>query len=58
LIFTLSEESTTAASIVSINGVQQIPVTAYAISGTTLTFTEAPDPGDSIDVRSLTTTQQ
>jgi hypothetical protein len=36
--------------------VVQIPTTAYSVSGTTLTFTEAPQPGDDIDVRTLTTT--
>ena len=56
IVFTLSGNSTTAATIVSINGVQQIPVTAYAVSGVTLTFTEAPAIGDLIDVRVLTTT--
>ena len=54
--FTLANSSTTAATIVSINGVLQIPVSAYAVSGTTLTFTEAPATGDLIDVRALTTT--
>jgi len=54
--FTLSQESTTAGTIVAINGVQQIPVTAYAVSGTTITFTEAPAIGDVIDCRILTTT--
>jgi len=49
--FTLSQAATTAGSIIAINGVQQIPTTAYAISGTTLTFTEAPATGDVIDVR-------
>ena len=56
VVFTLSGNATTAGTIVSINGVQQIPVTAYAVSGTTLTFTEAPAIGDLIDVRVLTTT--
>jgi hypothetical protein len=56
LVFTLGANATTAGTIVSINGVQQIPTTAYAVSGTTLTFTEAPAPGDLIDVRNLTTT--
>jgi hypothetical protein len=55
-VFTLSAEATTAGTIVSINGVQQIPVTAYSVSGVTLTFTEAPEVGDLIDVRILTTT--
>jgi hypothetical protein len=54
--FTLSQASTTAGSVVSINGVVQIPTTAYSISSTTLTFTEAPATGDQIDVRTFTTT--
>jgi hypothetical protein len=55
-VFTLSTSATSASVIVSINGVVQIPGTAYGVSGTTLTFTEAPLTGDSIDVRLLTTT--
>ena len=55
--FTLAANSTTAATIVSINGVLQIPTLAYSVSGSTLTFTEAPASGDLIDVRRLTTTQ-
>jgi hypothetical protein len=58
LQFTLSEDSTTAGTIVSINGVVQIPTTAYAVSGNVLTFTEAPAVTDVIDARILTTTQQ
>jgi len=54
--FTLSSSQTTSSCIVSINGVVQIPTLAYAVSGTTLTFTEAPAIGDVIDVRELTTT--
>jgi hypothetical protein len=54
--FTLSEAQTTASCIVSINGVLQLPVTAYGVSSTTLTFTEAPATGDKIEVRKLTTT--
>jgi hypothetical protein len=54
--FTLSESQTTASCIVSINGVVQLPTTAYSVSGTTLTFTEAPATGDAIEVRKLTTT--
>jgi len=56
--FTLSEESTTNSTIVSINGIVQIPTIAYSVSSTTLTFTEAPQTGDIIDVRKLTTTTQ
>jgi hypothetical protein len=54
--FTMAGTTTTAATIVSINGVMQIPTLAYSVSGTTLTFTEAPTSGDVIDVRRLTTT--
>lgn len=54
--FTMSQTATSAGVIVSINGVVQIPGTAYGVSGTTLTFTEAPLTGDAIDVRLLTTT--
>jgi len=54
--FTLTVTGTTATTIVSLNGVVQIPTTAYAVSGTTLTFTEAPATGDVIDARVLTTT--
>jgi hypothetical protein len=55
-IFTISTDSTTAATIVAINGVVQQPTTAYSVSGNVLTFTEAPESTDVIDVRLLTTT--
>ena len=55
-VFELAGTSTTAATIVTINGVMQIPTTAYSVSSTTLTFTEAPASGDVIDVRRLATT--
>jgi len=54
-VFTLTEDSTTAGTIVSINGVVQIPTTAYSVSGNALTFTEAPSVSDAIDARILTT---
>ena len=54
--FTLSESTTSAGCIVSINGVVQDPGSSYSVSGTTLTFTEAPQSGDNIDARILTTT--
>jgi filamentous hemagglutinin len=58
--FTLGSTQTTNSCIVSINGVVQIPTLAYAVSGTyptcVLTFTEAPELGDVIDVREITTT--
>ena len=51
--FTLSQNATTDGVLISINGVVQSPGTAYTVSGTTLTFTEAPLTGDVIDVRLL-----
>ena len=54
--FTLQSSATTAATIISINGVLQFPTLAYSVSGSTLTFTEPPAPGDVIDARILTTT--
>ena len=54
--FTLPSSQTTNSCIVSINGIVQIPTLAYSVSGTTLTFTEAPVNGDVIDIRMLTTT--
>ena len=58
--FTLGSTQTTNSCIVSINGVVQVPVTAYSVAGTdptcVLTFTEAPASGDLIDVRQITTT--
>jgi hypothetical protein len=54
--FTLSQSTTTNGTIVAINGVIQIPLTAYSVVGTTLTFTEAPLSTDIIDARSIVTT--
>jgi hypothetical protein len=54
--FVLSSSTTTTATMVMINGVVQIPSTSYSISGNVLAFTESPETGDVIDVRSLTTT--
>jgi len=56
--FVQSAATTTNSTIVSINGVLQLPTVAYSVSGNTLTFTEAPQTGDIIDVRALTTTTQ
>lgn len=57
--FTMSGSSTTAATIISINGVIQVPTLAYSVGGVgsnVITFTEAPAAGDLIDVRRLATT--
>jgi len=53
VVFVLNQNSTTAASLVSMNGVLQLPTVAYAVAGNLLTFTEAPLSTDVIDVRFL-----
>ena len=54
--FTLGSDQTTQSCIVSINGVVQLPTSAYSVTGNAMTFTEAPESGDKIEVRQLTTT--
>ncbi|CAB4132861.1 hypothetical protein UFOVP257_10 [uncultured Caudovirales phage] len=56
--FVLPSATTTNASIVSLNGVLQLPDSSYTIfsGNTSIVFTEAPSLGDVIDVRMLTTT--
>jgi hypothetical protein len=56
--FVLPSSSTTNSSIVSINGVLQLPGIAYNVfsGNTSIVFTEAPAIGDAIDVRILSTT--
>ena len=49
--FTLSNSASTNTVMVSNNGVLQEPTNAYTVSGTTLSFTEAPESGDKISVR-------
>lgn len=56
LNFTLSQDATTSGTIVSINGVTQIPDSVYYVTGNVLTFTEAPVSTDIIEARILTTT--
>ena len=52
--FTLTREVSQATDIeVFVDNVQQEPTSAYAVSGTTLTFTAAPASGDVIQVRSF-----
>lgn len=52
-VFTLDRDSTTAATLVIINGIVQLPSTAYAITGNSLTFAQAPTISDIIDIRFL-----
>jgi hypothetical protein len=51
--FTLTRESTTAAVLVMLNGIVQIPTIAYSVTGNSLVFTQAPAVSDIIDVRFL-----
>ena len=52
----LNSDLTTNGCVVTVNGVVQLPTTAYGISGTTITFTEAPADGDAIEIREFITT--
>jgi len=52
-VFTLDRESTTSATLVMLNGIVQLPTTAYSVSANTLTFTQAPVTSDIIDIRFL-----
>jgi hypothetical protein len=49
--FTLDESTTAAAIIVATNGVVQQPGIAYTVTGNSITFAEAPQISDTIDVR-------
>jgi len=54
--FTLDRQTTTAAALIMLNGVTQVPGTAYNMTpnpSTTLIFTEAPASTDVVDVRFL-----
>jgi hypothetical protein len=51
--FTLSQAGSAASTIVSINGTVQEATNTYTVSGTTLTFNEAPVTGDKIQVRNF-----
>ena len=51
--FTLSASATTDSVFVSINGTVQLGSDGYSVSGTTLTFTEAPVSGDKIQVQNI-----
>jgi hypothetical protein len=54
--FTLDTATTTAAVLIMLNGITQVPGQSYSMSpspSTNLVFTEAPGTGDVIDVRFL-----
>jgi hypothetical protein len=54
--FTLDRSTTTAAVLVMLNGITQVPDQSYAMNpnpSANLVFTEAPETGDVIDIRFL-----
>lgn len=51
--FTVTQGMTVEKVIVTNNGLTQKPTTDYTISGTTLTFVNAPAPGEAIVIREL-----
>jgi filamentous hemagglutinin len=55
--FTLNEDTTSSGILVSINGVSQIPDVSYGVIGNVITFSEAPQVSDAVEVRFLTQVQ-
>lgn len=53
--YTLNQDTNQTSILVAINGVGQIPGSAYAVTGNLITFSEAPVPTDLIDIRFLAT---
>ncbi len=51
VVFSLDESTTEAAIIVATNGVVQQPGVAYTVAGNVITFAEAPQISDTVDVR-------
>jgi hypothetical protein len=53
LQYVLDRDSTSAATLVAVNGVVQLPTVAYTVSGNVITFAESPLTTDIIDIRFL-----
>jgi hypothetical protein len=49
--YTLDKSTTTNSVLVNINGVSQMPGISYTVSGNTITFAQAPEISDIIDLR-------
>jgi len=56
-VFSLNETTTSGGILVSINGVSQIPDQSYGVVGNVITFSEAPQVSDAVEVRFLTQIQ-
>jgi hypothetical protein len=52
--YALIVDSTSAGILVSINGINQLPNVAYAVTGNLITFTQTPFTTDIIDIRFIT----
>lgn len=55
--FPLTHSATTGGILVTLNGVQQTPGTAYTVANTSITFTETPLTTDVIDIRYIASGQ-
>lgn len=51
--FTLNKNTTAESILVNINGVAQVPDASYSVTGNQITFAEAPNDLDVIDIRYL-----
>lgn len=56
-VFTLDQEATTSGILVYINGVAQVPGSSYAVSQDQLTFVEAPQSQDTVEIRFISLSQ-
>ena len=52
-VYTLDQDATNGTILVSFNGVSQLPGVAYTVSGNSITFSQAPETTDIIDIRFL-----
>jgi hypothetical protein len=55
--YPLTQSTTTGGVLVSLNGVQQTPSTAYTVNNNSITFTEIPLSSDVIDIRYISSGQ-
>lgn len=56
-VFTLDQEATTSGILVYINGVAQVPASSYTVSTDQITFAEAPQVQDTVEIRFISLSQ-
>lgn len=56
-VFTLDQEATTSGILVYINGVAQVPGSSYTVSTDQITFAEAPQVQDTVEIRFISLSQ-